>query len=154
MTTSRSGFTLLEVMAGTVLVTIGFVGLTALQVRNERSYEESAETSLVSSGFRSMAERIRATPFDQIVNTYQGAGFAIESVDAQGTITIFVDETEDTADSNLLGLPRDLDGDGAATNPNVSATAILLPVRLRLSWVEGGVVSRARDFHFFLAPEE
>lgn len=154
MNTSRSAFTLLEVMAATVLVTIGFVGLTALQVSNERSYEESEEVSLVASGFRSMAERIRATPFERIVATYQGTSFVIDTVDAQGTVTIFADETEDTAESNALGLPRDLDGDGFATNTDVTNSAALLPIRLQLAWGDPGVVTRSQDFFFLLSPEE
>jgi hypothetical protein len=51
------------------------------------------------------------------------------------TIDVVTDETaSDAALGTLLGLPRDLDGDGDATSVDATATAKLLPVVVRVRW--------------------
>ena len=51
------------------------------------------------------------------------------------TITLVTDETAtDVALGAAAGMPRDLDGDGLASNGDVSTTASLLPAIVRLQW--------------------
>jgi hypothetical protein len=52
-----------------------------------------------------------------------------------GTVRLVTDETAtDTALGVELGMPRDLDGDGLATNVAVTTTARLLPVVFEVRW--------------------
>ena len=53
---------------------------------------------------------------------------------AVGTVTFFTDETLNTTASNKVGLPKDLDGDNAVTNTDVSATYTLLPFEVAVDW--------------------
>ena len=52
-----------------------------------------------------------------------------------GTVRLITNETlSDSALGVELGMPRDLDGDGLATNNAVTATARLLPVVFEVRW--------------------
>ena len=58
-----------------------------------------------------------------------------ESESSVATVQLVVDETAtDTLLGIAAGMPRDLDGDGAATSNDVSANATLLPAIVRLRW--------------------
>ncbi|MFN0059989.1 MAG: hypothetical protein ACKVX7_16140 [Planctomycetota bacterium] len=151
----NTGFTIVEVLIGSVLVITGFVGLAGLQISNERSHANAVVNAHVNSGFRLLAERIRGAPFGDTAGLYQGAVFSVPGLTgATGTATIFLDETLDTAESNMLGLPRDLDGDGAATNPDVSANYMLLPIKLELAWTDPLAGLQTRVMYYLLAQEE
>lgn len=70
-----------------------------------------------------------------------GNAFAIDGLEpwngnpTVATVTVVSDETAtDAALGVAAGMPRDLDGDGAATNTNVAGTASLLPAIVRLQW--------------------
>jgi hypothetical protein len=67
-----------------------------------------------------------------------------------GTVQLILDET--TTDDALrydLGLPRDLDDDGLATNVDVSMGAVLIPVMLRVRW-QGASGLREVNHGFYL----
>ena len=67
-----------------------------------------------------------------------------------GTITIVTDETLTDADVGVdFGMPRDLDDDGVVDNLDVSATARVLPVVVRLRW-NGPAGQRELEQGFFL----
>ena len=53
-----------------------------------------------------------------------------------GSIQVVVDETAtDAALGVVAGMPRDLDGDGAAVSSDVTGAARLLPIIITLEWV-------------------
>ena len=64
---------------------------------------------------------------------------------------LVTDETRtDAALGCQLGMPRDLDGDGLATNTNVSGTALLIPVVVRARW-SGSRGNQAITHGFYLS---
>ena len=130
------GFTLIEVMIGLVLLIVGMVGLVTLLVVSERSHSLSSELAVANNEIRGLAERIRSLPFDTIATTY--TTFPTYTVpgltDGVATVTVFTDETMNAGDATMLGMPRDLDGDGVAGSVNVAATYLLLPIKLEISW--------------------
>ena len=65
---------------------------------------------------------------------------------------VFVDETDTSADAAMLGLPRDLDGDGYATTTNVTNKFLLLPIKIDLSWASRDG-PQARALYMMLAQE-
>lgn len=72
-----------------------------------------------------------------------------EDNDTVGMIRLFLDEGETDEEIGLeLGMPRDLDGDGAMDNGNVTLTARIIPVVVRASWRGvSGEVELAHPFY-------
>ena len=149
-----AGFSLLEAVTALVLVTITFMGIASGVIANSRAFDSTREEVLVSHALRKMAETIRGTAFNQIYTKYANFPFSVpeNGIGATGIVSIFVDETANTAESNTLGLPRDLNGDGLANSVNVSANYNLLPIRLSLSW-DGRDGTRTQELYFLLAEE-
>ncbi len=147
-----TGFSLLEVVAGMLFLTIGLLGVGAVFVSNQRSYETAIEESLVTHRFRYMIEKIRGTPFENVALLHQGTAFAVDEINGTGTVTIFVSEVASGSDAVELGLPRDLDGDGAATSSDVSANYTLLPIKLQVTWIAMDGV-QTRSHYFYLSNE-
>ena len=140
-------------MSLTVL-TFGFMGLGALLIANERSNELTAEEAITTNALRSVAERMRSTPFEDVANTYRDFVFTVDGLDqGLGLVTVLEDETDSSADAVALGLPRDLDGDGVASNVSVSASYMLLPVKIEVAWV-GRDGSQTRTLYLLLASED
>ena len=68
-------------------------------------------------------------------------------------MAVFTNETANTGDAARLGLPRDLDGDGAISNTNVTANYTLLPIKVEVTWA-GMRGSRSESMYFLLSEEE
>jgi prepilin-type N-terminal cleavage/methylation domain-containing protein len=128
------GFTLIEVVIALSLLTVGFLGFASFFVVNARSYDNIREEALVLHALRQTAERIRGAPFARIASTYQGYAFAIDEIHATGQVRLFLNETDGSAAAMALGLPRDLNGDGLANSPDVSASYLLCPLRIEVAW--------------------
>ena len=125
------GFTLVEVMAATVLMTVSLTGLGVVFVSSHRSHEMGIEQSVVSHGIRRTVEQMRGEAFADIATLYTGYQFTLIEIGGSGTVTVIVDETATVPE---LGLPRDLDGDGSASSSDVTASYALLPVRIDVTW--------------------
>ena len=133
--TRSAGSTLLELVVAMAFLTIVLLGVGAIFLASQRSHERNWEEAVVTHSFRHTLEQIRATEFSDVAVLYQGFQFKVDSVaDGIGTVTIFVDESAGSADAGKLGLPRDLDGDGSADNPDVTADYSLLPIKIEVSW--------------------
>jgi hypothetical protein len=153
---ARSGFALVEIMvAGTVLL-IGILAVSSATWRVHKLRHETAEQRVAENRLRSVAEEIRSiaaiarqdpdTWAATVVGAFDPGGFPggdfetsgldpLEGADFTGSIEVVIDETETDADLGVqLGLPRDLDGDGLANNPDVSGTATILPIIIRIQW--------------------
>ncbi len=148
-----AGFSLLEVLAGLVFVTIGLLGFTALLVSSEKSSEVAAQEFLVASTLSDVAETIRSTPFRDIAANYQNFSINISEIDGTGTVTLILDETDSSRNAQAFGLPRDLDGDGMATQINVAATYGLLPVKVEITWSDSRG-TQTRSLRFFLSQDD
>lgn len=146
------GFTVIEVMASVGLLTIGFLGLATGIVANSRAYEGAREDAQAIHALRKMAETIRGTAFAEVAVRWTGYGFVVPEIGATGTVTVFVNETDSSTEARKLGLPRDLDGDGAATRTNVSASYQLLPLKVEVTW-NGRQGPKSESLHFLLAEE-
>jgi len=100
-----------------------------------------------------MAETLRASPFDQTASKYANYSFSVQGVtNGTGTVTTFVDEMDNSADAQILGLPRDLDGDGVATKTNVTSGYELLPIRIGITWT-GRDGQETKNLYILLADE-
>ncbi len=149
---STAGFSLIEILIAITLLTFAFLGMATLVMSNERSQVYAAEEAVIRNALRNQAERIRGTPFEDILSSYQGFTFAVNGVSGAGIVTIFTDETEDSDDTAALGFPRDLNGDGSASDTDVTTDYMLLAVRLRVTW-QGASGTTVSDFHFLLSSE-
>jgi len=156
-TSGRSAFTLIEVTIVIAILSVA-VGLFAqTMVASARLDPVSEETRLAAEGARMELEDMRALDFAQIFASYNanpaddpagpgtapGAWFAVDGLQAPPGATavgrvVFpmvgnalcenvVDET--------LGMPHDLDADGAIDSLDHSTNAIILPVRIELEWL-------------------
>ncbi|MCA8959491.1 MAG: hypothetical protein KDC38_03210 [Planctomycetes bacterium] len=147
-----SGITLVESLVCVTLTVFGFVGITSLQLANERSQIVATEEAIVRNALRNQAERIRGTPFDEIIDAYQSLTFSVSELGATGLVTIFTDETESSAEAAAFGLPRDLDGDGTASDTDISSHYMLLPIRIQIT-VPSGSGSNVFSLHMLLSSE-
>lgn len=144
-----AGFTLVEVMAATVLMTGGLIGLGLVFVSSQRSQDLSMEEAVVSHAFRRTVEQMRGEAFADVATLYTGYQFTLNQINGSGTVTVLVDETATVPE---LGLPRDLDGDGSASSSDVTASYVLLPVRVDIAWPDG-FGNQTRTLYTFLSEE-
>lgn len=153
---AKEGFTLVELSIAIAIMMIGLVSVVASTSRMHLLRKQNRELTLANNGVRTMAERIHASSHgfsddpgtwaSELIARFSAGGsfggtFEVRGLEpvtgapAVGTITFITDETAtDAALSTTLGMPRDLDGDGATTNADVSTTARILPVVLTLRW--------------------
>ena len=148
-TPAREGFSLLEVLIGTALATTSILGLGVVFISSQRSHDMGIEETVVSHAFRRTVEQMRGERFEDVETLYTGYQFTVDEVNASGTVTVYVDETASVPE---LGLPRDLNGDGDDTDPDVSPDYNLLPVRVDITWSNmfGG---QTRTLYTYLSEE-
>lgn len=135
---------------------IGIVSVLSATSRMHSLRLTNHERTQAHNGLRSLSERMHATSHgfsgtpqtwaQAVLATYAPGGsfgneFSIEGLtpasvgEAVGAISIGSDETASDSDLGVdLGMPRDLNGNGDASDPNVSESARLLPVILTLRW--------------------
>ena len=142
-----AGFTLVETMTAVALMTIGLMGVALSVVANARAYDSSVENTVAIQSLRQVAEAIRGAPFGDVVKHYQGLTFESPEIQGEVRVRIFLDETDSSPEAAALGLPRDLDGDGAATTTDISGSYLLLPIHIELSWQGEGTTQVVQAFH-------
>jgi len=155
-TSRRCGFTLIEVTIVIAILSVA-VGLFAqTMVASARLDPVSEETRLAAEAARMELEDMRALDFAQIFASYNanpaddpagpgsapGTWFAVPGLlpppgsPAVGKVvfpTVGGALSESVVDETL-GMPHDLDGDGAIDNADHANNAIILPVRIELEW--------------------
>jgi type II secretory pathway pseudopilin PulG len=152
---ARAAFTLIELAIATSILMIGIVSVLSASSQMHSLRKVNRERTLAQNALRSLTERMHASAHGfadepdwatRLLATYgpngsHGDTFAIEGLaplEGQtdvGRIVIGTDETDtDAAFGADVGLPRDLNGDGDATDGDVSGNARLLPVILVLRW--------------------
>jgi len=152
----RSGFTLLELLFVMSVMLIAFLSLAQSIVASMALTRVNRESALAGDGIRQAIEVLQGRAvFDEVFEDFRpgspsgpGSGFTVAGLeptegDPDGLVGQIVFPTLDTAggfelredlDLPELGMPRDLDGDGAIDSANHSGDYRLLPVLVRVSW--------------------
>jgi len=165
------GFSLVEVVLVLAVVSVASM-IYAQTVASSRRLEPIAEeTGIAADATRVVIERIRAQDVAQILALYDadptndpaGAGtapgntFTVDGLAATpsgapvGRIDFPFFEgrlAEDVAD-DMLGMPRDLNADGAIDALDHREDWVVLPVRVRLEWSPRGGGATTRDFEIY-----
>jgi Tfp pilus assembly protein PilV len=150
------GFTLLELAIAMSILMVGLVSAAAATTRMHDLRRQSRERVVAQNAIRSMAERIHAQSYRLSANpdTWSrelleifgpggtfGTEFDVTFLTSQvddappGSIQVVVDETATDAELGVdLGMPRDLNGDGDASDVDVTLGARILPVVLTIAW--------------------
>ncbi len=148
----QSGFTLIEVAVAVIVLLVGLMALSASAVRVQGLARAARERMAAQNALRAKAEEIRSVSRAGLSDplgwglhvsnaiaalaTFPVEGLTpIEGQPSVGSVRLITDETQaDAALGVELGMPRDLDGDGLATNNAVTTTARLLPVVFEVRW--------------------
>lgn len=139
----------------TVLL-VGLLAATASTLRMHSHRRVNRERMLAENAVRAVVERLHSVSmraasdpagWSTVIETATLAGGEIgtsfdvreltprEGANTVGSIQLVHDETATDASLGVqLGMPRDLDGDGAAGNSDVGDNARLLPVIVRARW--------------------
>lgn len=150
------GFTLIELAIATSILMIGIVSVLSASSQMHALRQVNRERTLAQNAVRSISERIHAAsqgfsddpttwgaellalygPGGTSGDTFEVLGLAeAEEGEPVGRIVIVTDERSTDAELGRdLGMPRDLNGDGDASDADVSASARILPVTLTLRW--------------------
>jgi type II secretory pathway pseudopilin PulG len=152
-----AGFSIVEILiSATVFMLVSGAVVTTL-VASSALNHTNRETVLAAQAAESMIEELKSTPFAEVFARYNdtkdddpgtgaspGIAFAVAGLAAQaddadgivGTIAFPGDGVvlREDADDAELGLPRDLDRDGAVDDQDKAASYRILPVRVRLEW--------------------
>jgi len=151
------GFTLIELAIATSILMIGIVSVLSASSQMHSLRQVNRERTLAQNAVRSISERIHAasqgfsddptTWCDELLALYGpggslGDGFEVlglalpEGEDFVGHIAIHTDERLTDAEIGRdLGMPRDLNGDGDATDADIRNSARILPVTITLRWI-------------------
>ncbi len=162
-----AGTSSLELLLALAVLTTGLLAFSRTLVDSAELEEVNEETAFAVAGARRVAESLHATAFDEVFRAFNssqaddagllspawGSGFAVEGLtpvdgDPDGlcgeVLLPAVDDgfgnlqlREDLVDQRL-GMPRDLDLDGAIDALDHSADYRVLPVLVRVRWVGGG----------------
>ena len=159
---NRAGFTLLEVLVGGVVLTLGAVGMAGAMLSSLTLQRCESEAALARVAAERAIEELSAVDFDDVYAVYNAstqddagrsvaargahftvAGLRVRPGDADRncgrvsfpTVTAGGVEwlREDVVDAPL-GMPRDLNGDGVLDGMDHAADYSILPVRVRVEW--------------------
>lgn len=164
--TTTMAFTLLEMTVGVGIVAVGALAVTSTALAGERIDAETRDLSAARSAIERTCDEVRTASRAAAVERATWSRSLVEALADRGApsvahlvpwpgadevlaVTCVVDETFDPREAfgrdvdavtaASLGLPRDLDGDGAATNRDVTDTALALPVLVTARWQTDGV---------------
>lgn len=167
----RTGFTLVEVAVVLTILTISLAMFARTMASAKNLNPISTETAVAGSAARTVLEEMRNHPFEDVFALYNadpnddpgGAGtapgpnFAVPEL-APTTAGGFVGSIsfpttagvlrEDTVDADL-GMPRDLNADGVVDANSRADDYVLLPIRVRLTWVPRNARTGQRTFEMY-----
>jgi len=171
---ARAGFSLVELVVVIGILTVSVSMLTSTLISASRHAPIQRESALASNAARTVLETMRSEPLERLFALYNadpdddpdgpgtapGPFFAIAGLDARaededgfpGEIVLPAQAAPLREDANLpeLGMPRDLDADGAIDANDHSGNYVLLPVLVRIEW-RGATGNRSLLFHTALA---
>lgn len=160
---AKAGFTVIEMALATTTLLIGIMTISASTLRMYQLGRQNHEKTLAYNAVHAVAERINSasaiasqnpnTWADTMLATYGpggtiGSAFQVDGLTPQigstrvGVIQILTDETlTDQELGTVMGMPRDLNGDGDALDTDVTNDARMLPVIVTARWRDKGVKS-------------
>ena len=158
----RGGFTLLETIIAVAAMAVVFGAMTSTLVTSNVLVQSNQETAIAMDAAASTLAELRATAFATAfatfnripdddpggVGTAPGAAFDVPGLapqagDPDGRVGLVLfpgngtELREDAVDA-AIGMPRDLDGDGAIDALNHAGDYLVLPVRVRVEWTGRG----------------
>lgn len=150
----NSGFTLVETTVVMMILMVGLLAMTSTSVTVHSLRESDRDRRLALAGLESVIEDVRrisdASLGDDwsrdLIAAYAAGGTPGPQINLRGleawagnpsvlTVQIITDETTTDAELGVaLGMPRDLNNDGAVDDADVSLDARILPVIVRAQW--------------------
>ena len=165
-------------MLGLLILTVGAGGSLTSLIASMRVGQINRETALAQLAARGTMESLLLTDFAEVFASYNrttlddgglldpalGANFAIPGLTAQegdpdglpGRVVfplmagVPLEELREDVVDPFLGMPHDLNGDGAIDALDHSGDYVLLPVRVVVEWQGAGGVDRSLGFETFL----
>ncbi len=152
----RRGFTMIELCIALSLLVIGLASVVQATSRMHSLRKQNRERILAQNAIRSISERVHARSYvlskdpdtwaEELALSLDPGGFIGSTFEVQGlnedvddpligSIRVFTDER--LTDGNIgfqLGMPRDLNGDGDATDADVRPDGRVLPVLVTVHW--------------------
>lgn len=148
------GFTLVSVLIAASILTISLGGLVSALLHSGRLARSNRETTRAAQLARHVLETMRSYPSEDIYALYNGApsddpdgagtapGASFPLSTDGGDVYVQIEFPEGSTAGELredvtdaaLGLPHDLNGDGAIDSLNHATDYLLLPVRVRVIW--------------------
>ena len=136
-TDRQQGWLLIEAMIAITVLTVGVLGFLFSFQANFRATREMGNRDLAQAAVETVLETLRSGNFTTLYGTYQGARIPAPGlVDPAGNpaqVQIQFDVNETTL-APEYGPVLDIDGDGAMNTTNASASYVLLPTRLTLTY--------------------
>ena len=137
---------MLEVMIALMLVSVALVGILAAISSAMSLADSNHEQMLALNVARQKLSEIQAAPFQTLFAQYAPGmasnTFSVSNLESGSGKFIFpvngANRLDETVVDEALGMPRDLNGNGKATDTNVSTTYTLLPVRIQVQWATPG----------------
>ncbi len=162
-----AGIAMLEIVVSITLLAVGLLSLVATLVQNSRLQRVTREKHQAIVAAESILEDLRRADYDTLVTDFgsggtPGDGFDVSGLNPRsadtdgrvGRVRFVLDETATDPVASRFGLPRDLNGDGDATDSNVATSHRMVPVRIEVEW-EGVTGPAFLEFHAILTrPEE
>lgn len=154
---TRAGFTLMEVSLAVAVIVIALLAMSASTLRTHSLRRQNRERAVAQNAVRMTAESIQAYS-DRLLradaNAWPGEMAAamaddgevgtefavpeltrIANTPAVGRIQIVTDETVTDEELGVeMGMPRDLNGDGDASDTDVSDDARMYPIVVTTRW--------------------
>jgi len=156
---SRIGFTLIEVLVAVVVIVCALTAFTRSVVGTVQLGRANREAAIATEGARAVIESLYATDFEQVFAAYNatpaddppgapGASFDVPGLeprdgDPDGRVGSIAFPTVDVGGAQQLredvvepelGMPRDLNGDGAIDALDHAADYRVLPVEITVAW--------------------
>lgn len=151
---ARAGFSMIEVMIACVFIAVASMGLMQAMVSSNRAEALSIKAQIATQLAESILEEMAAVEPSEIYARYNasvdddpgtgsspGSSFplTVHGLESDDPVALIVFPEvggilSETAVSEHLGMPRDLNMDGAITAGDRSADYQLLPVEVRVSW--------------------
>ena len=155
-TGSDRGFTVLEMALATVTLMIGIMSISAATLRMHQLGRQNRERTLAHNAIHAVAERLNSASAiaakdpgswaATLLEAYGPGGVVGDTFDIEGltppagqatvgTITIVTNETATDDDLGvIMGMPRDLNGDGDASDLDVAEDARMLAMIVTATW--------------------